>query len=103
MACPSDEKPGTCPCWHGSCGGQGDQKRQGDRQARHCPRHAHGDSAGDVGLRSVAQQFGVGVETVRRCLSEPGRPAATRLVARYDFGYGKRWSENWLLVSCLSD
>jgi hypothetical protein len=36
-------------------------------------RHAY--MAGDVGLRSVAQQFGVGVETVRRCLSEPGRPA----------------------------
>ena len=35
-------------------------------------RHAY--MAGDVGLRSVAQQFGVGVETVRRCLSEPARP-----------------------------
>jgi hypothetical protein len=30
--------------------------------------------AGDVGLRSVAQQFGVGIEAVRRCVSEPGRP-----------------------------
>jgi hypothetical protein len=36
-------------------------------------RHAY--MAGDGGLRSVAQQFGVGVETVRRCLSESGRPA----------------------------
>jgi hypothetical protein len=29
-------------------------------------------AAGDVGMRAVAKKFGVAVETVRRCLSEPG-------------------------------
>src|SRR5436190_619229 len=29
-------------------------------------------AAGEVGMRAVAKKFGVAVETVRRCLSEPG-------------------------------
>jgi DNA invertase Pin-like site-specific DNA recombinase len=29
-------------------------------------------AAGDVGMRAVAKKFGVAIETVRRCLSEPG-------------------------------
>jgi DNA invertase Pin-like site-specific DNA recombinase len=29
-------------------------------------------AAGDVGMRAVARKFGVALETVRRCVSEPG-------------------------------